>query len=128
MKKLIGAAFIALATAQGAVHSQDGAVGGIVVKSMVPHYKGTCPVVVRFEASIYDATGTKVRYHWERRSSERTSEQSRELVDGKLEVSDEFTTGRPGQAFTAIDSFHVVFERDKRRTVLTAKSTGVCTP
>lgn len=113
-----------------AIHSQDGAGGGITIGPVTNGYQGACPVVVHFRATIYHTVSqVKVRYHWERSGGKMTPQQSGEIIDGKLDVGDEFAVGKPGHAFTATDRLHVSFEGEKREVISPrVVSTGTCTP
>jgi hypothetical protein len=111
-------------------HSQDGLGGGIVVRAVVTNYKGPCPVVVHFQGTIYHTLShVKVQYHWERNGRKTTTQNSGELLGGKLDVSDDFPVGAPGHAFIATDRLYVSIEGEKKNVASTkVESTGTCAP
>jgi hypothetical protein len=125
---LVGVLLVSAATA---VRSQDGGVGGgIVIRAVATNYKGPCPVVVHFQGTIYHTLShIKVRYHWERNGRKTTTQNSGELLGGKLDVSDDFSVGTPGRAFIATDRLYVSIEGEKKNVASPkVESTGTCTP
>ena len=104
--------------------------GGITMQTIDTRYKGPCPVMIHFRANISRSPAhVKVRYHWERTDGKLTHEQSGEILDGGLDVGDEFAVGKPGHSFVATDRLHVSIQGDKRPLVgPRVESTGICTP
>ena len=110
-------------------HSQDGP-GGVIWTSAAPtDYKGPCPVTARFRVTIgYGLAHAKVRYHWERSDGQTTPQQSGEVLDGRLNVGDDFAVGEPGNSFEATDRLHFSIDGAEPEIVSAKlKSTGTCT-
>ena len=81
------------------------------IQAVALDYDGPCPVVVRFQATIYlDRTPMKVQYYWERSDGSKTRPKSVELsanIAPKLNVKDEWVVGVPGKSYRATDRLHV---------------------
>jgi hypothetical protein len=97
--------------------SQDRGGGAIAVKVVPKDYNGPCPVVVQFQATLFDGMAHKVRFYWEHGGGKSTPQRSGEIRDGKLDVSDEFSVGVPGHTFVATDRLHVLFDGYKEELV-----------
>ena len=112
------------------LHSQDLGGGAIFVKVVPKDYNGPCPVVVQFQATIFDGmANAKLRYYWERGDGKSTPQRSGEMRDGKLDVSDEFSVGVPGHTFVATDRLHILFDGYREEVVPPKIETqGTCTP
>jgi hypothetical protein len=113
---------------EAASSSQDGSTGGIELEVAPKNFTGVCPVEVRFRATIYGASHSKLRYRWERSSDKMTLRQSGELIDGKLEMGDSFWVGQPGHTFSVTNRLRVLFEGQEKE-IITPKieSSGMCT-
>ena len=103
----------------------DGESGGIVIRAAATNYHGRCPVTVHFEATVY-ASGSRVRYYWERNRRNRTPTKTSVLERGKLTLHDDFAVGSPGLSFTATDRLHVQIDGAKWLSTPIAESTGTC--
>jgi hypothetical protein len=111
------------------VSSEDALGGGIWASAVPIDYKGPCPVTAHFRVTIgYGLAHAKVRYHWERNDGKMTPQQSGEILDGRLNVGDDFAVGEPENSFEATDRLHFSINGAEPEIVsVKLKSTGTCT-